>query len=483
MRMRKTLMVAGAGLVLAGAAPVAWATTTTTPPSLGDTRFHQQRVEWGECEPARAALRCARVTVPVDWNRPGGATLQLAVARRAGDGRGTLVVNPGGPGISGIDFLARNAAGPDGYDLVAWDPRGVGRSAGLTCPPDATAAIEAVDGSPDTLAEAKGFEVAATRWARACRAASGPVFDHMDTGSSARDLDVLRAVLGRSKLDYLGISYGTVLGGRYAELFPQRVGRMVLDSAGHPDHTYRTWMVGVTEAKELSLTGYLTGCADRPECPLASMTEGEARRWIRQLLREVDREPLRSGDTTVSQAQLAAVLQRDVADPNGWDRLDAELAELLDGRADIVAMTAPRTTIDIQNVSTTCQDLPDRRTPAEVLRDAGRLARTAPVFGTEVTAGAPCTRWPAGAPVPPHRLHAPGAPPILVVGITRDTAGPYRWSVELTAQLRKARLLTLDAADHGAYLIDPCVRDAADAFLTGGTLPARGTVCRSGQGQ
>jgi hypothetical protein len=237
-------------------------------------------------------------------------------------------------------------------------------------------------------------------------------------------------------------------------------------------------MTGVAHAKDLSLTDYLTVCADRPECPLASVPVDEARRWIQQLLRDTDREPLRSNGKTVSQAQFAAVLQRDLSARSSWDRLDAELAGLRAGDAEVVAYTAPPITMEIENIATTCQDLPDHRTAAQVLREAARTARTAPVFGTEVTAGSPCLHWPARAPVPPHRLHAPGVPPVLVVGITRDTAGPYRWSAELAAQLGNARLLTLDDAGHGAYLLNQCVRDAANTFLADGTLPPRGTVCR-----
>jgi pimeloyl-ACP methyl ester carboxylesterase len=476
------LVTTGLGLVLAATLPAAWA--ATTPPSRQPTtaRFYEQQPSWGDCQPASAPVQCASVTVPVDWADPHGPTIDIAVARRKGDGRGTLVVNPGGPGLSGVRFLQRGSEelrgyGLAGYDLIGWDPRGSGRSAPLTCPADATTAIEKADNSPDTLAEAKAFDAAATRWANACRNASGPVFDHMDTDSTARDLDVLRAVLGQQKLNYLGISYGTMIGGRYAELFPSRVGRMILDSAGHPDHTYRSWMTGIAEAKDRALTNYLTSCADRPECPLTSMPVAEARRWIQKLLRDTDQNPIRHDGKTISQAQFAAVLQRDVSGHADWERLDAELAGLLVGDASIVAQTAPPTTIDIENIATTCQDLPDHRTAAQVLRDADRIARTAPVFGIEVAAGSPCLHWPARAPVPPHKLHARGVPPILVVGITQDTAGPYRWSKELVAQLGNARLLTFDGIGHGAYLLNECVRDAANTFLADGTLPPRGNVC------
>ncbi|BCJ49396.1 alpha/beta hydrolase [Actinoplanes sp. NBRC 14428] len=478
----------GLGLALAATVPAAWAATGSPDrqpraATAGYARFYEQKPAWGACERASATVQCARVTVPVDWAAPQGQTIDLAVARSAGGTGGPLVLNPGGPGLSGVNFLIRGEQelrgdGLAAYDLISWDPRGSGRSAPLTCPDDATAAMEKADASPDTPAEARAFDEAAARWARACRAASGPVFDHMDAGSTARDLDVLRAVTGAPKLNYLGISYGTMIGGRYAELFPQRVGRMILDSAGHFDQTYGSFLSGVAQAKERALTDYLTGCADRPECPLTRMTTGEARGWIQRLLRGTDRDPLRSGDTTVSQAQFAAVLARDVSDRNGWERLDAELAELLAGEASIVAQTAPPTTMDIDNIATTCQDLPERRTAAQVLRDSRAVARTAPTFGREITAGSPCVHWPAPVPTPPHKLHAKGVPPILVVGITRDTAGPYRWSRELAAQLGNARLLTYDGSGHGAYLLDKCVRDAANGFLADGTLPAAGAVCR-----
>ncbi|HEX6342113.1 alpha/beta hydrolase [Umezawaea sp.] len=479
--------------VLVAAASTVWvATAAQSRPSAPEeardpattpayARFYRQQPDWQPCGPAGA--ECTNVTVPVDWARPAGAAVELAVARLRGEGRGSLLVNPGGPGRSGIDFLfggqVRGHA-PPGYDLVSWDPRGVGGSAPLTCPAEASEAVEEVDGSPDTPAEVEAYEAAVGRWAHACRQASGPIFDHVDTGSTVRDMDVLRAVLGQPRLDYLGISYGTVMGGRYAETFPKRVGRVVLDSAGHPDQTYGSWMAGVAEAKEQALTAYLTGCADRPACPFATIPPDAARAWIQQLVRDTDSRPIRGGDQVVNQARLMTALTRDVSDQNGRERLDEELAGVLAGDASTLAATTRGPTIDIGNTATTCQDLPDPRTAAQVRGDATGVARTAPVYGLELTSGAPCRHWPAPAPVPPHRLRAPGVAPVLVIGITGDTAGPYRWSTELTAQLDNARLLTLDGSGHGAYLLSRCVRGAVNTFLTTGVLPPAGEVCRAG---
>jgi pimeloyl-ACP methyl ester carboxylesterase len=494
-RPRPLLFTAGLGLVLAAAVvPNTWAATQDRPISDATARFYQQTPRWGNCEPVNEAVQCADVTVPVDWAKPRGATIDLRVVRSPGTGRGPLLIHPGGPGSSGVDFVS-GMAGPlrgmglQGYDLIGWDSRGTARSAPLACPDKATAAFEKVDGSPDTPAEAKGFEVAATRWAKACRTASGLLFDHMDAGSTARDLDVLRVVTDQvkpaktrpeqpqKKLNYLGFSYGTLVGGRYAELFPQRDGRMILDSAGHLDHTYRSWLDGVAAAKELTFANYLVDCAGRASCPFRSMSKTAASNWLQGLVRKADHTPLRGGAKTVSQAQLVAVLTGQVSARESWPELDQILAGLRAGDADPLAEAAPEVVWDIQNIATTCQDLPELRNSAQVLRDAARTARTAPLFGVELTAGSPCVRWPAAAPVPPHKLHAPGVAPILVVGVTNDTAGLYRWSQELVAQLGNARLLTFDGIGHFAYLDNECSRDLENAFLLTGVLPPPGKVC------
>jgi hypothetical protein len=181
--------------------------------------FYRQTVTWTSCDSEATPLQCARVLVPVDWSRPGGPTVALAMSRHqaTGNRRGSLLLDPGGPGGSGVDFVPQAVKGIGAdlvsvYDLVGWDPRGSGRSQSLTCPDTANAAFAAVDSSPDTLRERRAYETAAATWARACRQVSGPLFAHVDSISTARDMDVLRAVLGQSKLVYAGYSYGTRVG-------------------------------------------------------------------------------------------------------------------------------------------------------------------------------------------------------------------------------------------------------------------------------
>jgi len=246
-------------------------------------KFYQRTVTWAPCGTDTMPLQGTRVRVPVDWSRPDGQVISLALNRHLATGTrlGSLLLDPGGPGPSALGFVPSAVTGMDkslavAYDFVGWDPRGSGESDPLTCPSGADTAFAAVDSSPDTLDERLAYEKAAAAWAKACQGHSGPLFAHVDSGSSARDMDVFRAVLGDRKLTYAGFSYGTVLGTRYAELFPGRVGRMVLDSAADPRLDYAHWMDGNASAKEDALNGYLTTCADRSGCPFRSMSVSQA---------------------------------------------------------------------------------------------------------------------------------------------------------------------------------------------------------------
>lgn len=456
-------------------------------------KFYEQSVAWTSCGTEAIPLQCAQVRVPVDWSRPDGPAVSLAVSRHLATGsrRGSLLLDPGGPGASGVDFVpqAVGGIGTDlvaAYDLVGWDPRGSGRSHPLTCPAGADAAFASVDGSPDTLRERQAYETAAAGWARACRRASGPLFAHVDSPSTARDMDVLRAVLGEGKLDYAGYSYGTVLGYHYADLFPGRVGRMVLDSAGDPTLDYRAWMRGNATAKEDALAGYLRSCDDRTGCPFHGMTAAQARDWLLALLKRTDTAPLPvAGGRTVTQSMLYDALYNQLIQPHSWARLDQVLAALRHGDAEPALEAAGEKDTDppitIANAAPLCMDLPDHRDARQVMADARRSERRQPVFARPTIAGTNtvCAQWPVPPVVRPHPIGAPGAAPILVVGITHDTAGPYAWARSLSRQLTSGRLLTYDGYGRGGVIASACARAAESRYLIGGALPAPGTVCRT----
>jgi pimeloyl-ACP methyl ester carboxylesterase len=482
MQRRRTATVAAT--VLAGAAAlagmgVARADAGSEP---GATAFHRQQVRWQSCAEDGVPLDCARVTVPVDWARPDGATTSLAVVRHraTGERKGTFFFNPGGPGEPGTESVggASRAFGTDAtasFDVVSWDPRGVGKSSALHCPEAADDAFGAVDSSPDTATERRTLEAAAVRWTSACRAASGPLFDHVDTVSNARDLDVLRAVVGDRKLTYAGFSYGSRIGLRYAELFPARVGRVVLDGPVDATSDNRELLRDGAMAAERGLDDYLAGCADRAGCPLRDRTPDDARSWLRGVIRAADTRPVPASDGRAAgqEAVVNGVAGR-LPEPRAWPELDTVLAGLQ--RGDATALLADgEEVVDVVYPAINCTDLVDRRTGRRVMADAARLRHL--VFGHEMMSGALCPQWPVAPTVRPHPVTARGAAPILVVGTTRDAATPYEWAVSTARQLSSGHLLTRRAGGHVAYTRSACVTAAVDRYLVTGALPTAGHVC------
>ncbi|MDR7274209.1 alpha/beta hydrolase [Catenuloplanes atrovinosus] len=462
---RRLAAVVLTGLTAIAATAVGTAYAGTTP---DQSRFHRQKLTWQACPSGDLPLDCTRVTVPVDWAAPDGATLTLKVTRHRATGtrRGSLLINPGGPGGSGAGFTERAAAAFGektlaAYDVVGWDPRGVGESSPLTCPASANADYWNAR-LPTTVAERVEFERITANWAAACRAESGPLFDHVDTISTVRDLDVLRAVLGDRKLSYIGMSYGTRIGIFYADLFPGRVGRMVLDAATDPASDGADFWRGTSLAAGRGFDDYLAGCADREGCPLADRTAAQARADVGRLL------------STPGPAQdyLATVAAYLVKSPENWVNLDGFLSEALNG--EVVPENAEP---DIANAAINCMDLPDHRTAAQVMADTARDVADRPVFGHMMMASTLCPQWPVAATGRPHHVTARGAAPILVVGATRDTATPYEWAVSTAQHLANGRLLTRDGTGHVAYPRTPCVTEAVDGYLVDGALPPAGTVC------
>lgn len=440
----------------------------------GDTRFGGQQLSWTPCSADGVPMDCTTVQVPVDWSQPDGPTLSLAVKRHMATGTrtGALLLNPGGPGGSGVQFVptAVRAFSEDlvgAFDLVSWDPRGVGESSPLTCPDAVNAELAQVDLSPDTLDERTALERATAEWARACQQASGPVFAHVDTLSTVRDLDVLRAVLGEEKLHYAGFSYGTRIGLWYADTFPDKVGRMVLDSSVDPASDDRAFLRGQAVGAERALEDYLASCPTREGCPLAGVPPDQARTRLQQLIRDADR----SADQTLMVNTMAGLLTR----PQGWPGLDQLLTALLQG--DTGVLDPQSAGVDIANTAINCLDLPDQRSAEQVLADAEETAADHPVFGHEVTSGTQCPQWPVEATGDPRPVTAEGAAPILVVGTTRDSATPYEWAQAAASGLASGRLLTREGSGHIAYSRDECVTAAVDRYLITGELPAAGTVC------
>jgi pimeloyl-ACP methyl ester carboxylesterase len=472
-----------AGVLLAGGLAVATAIGLGVPTaSAGQTatqpdRFYRQTLTWSSCDDDNGlVLDCTDVTVPVDWSRPAGGTISLRVHRHRGAGtvRGSLLLNPGGPGAPGkpfLEFAARGFSRPviDGFDLVSFDPRGVGESAPLSCPAEADAAFQRSDPSPDDLAERIGREAAVRSWVRACRAESGPIFDHVDSVSAARDLDVLRAVLGDDTLSYFGGSYGTRLGLRYADLFPTRVGRMVLDAVVDPAQDNRAFLTDVAKGEERGLDAYLDTCDDRAGCPFRGSTLAQGRAAVAELFRAADRRP-------AEQLQLVNLTEEHLSDPAGAPELDSLFTAVLAGDHSVIAPD-PDTGVAFNAIQ--CLDLPDRRGAARIMADRTALIRERPVFGPEVMSGTPCPQWPNGGVSDPHPVTARGSVPIVLLAGTGDPAALYEWGRSAAAALENGRLLTRVGTGHGSYVYGAC-RPEVDRYLLDGVPPPRaGAVCAS----
>ncbi|MGH8775920.1 MAG: alpha/beta hydrolase [Jiangellaceae bacterium] len=460
--------------------------------------FYGQRVGWETCE---QDYECATIEVPLDYDAPSGETIELALLRApaSGDDRiGSLFVNPGGPGGSGIDYAQSDVVSGDvreRFDIVGFDPRGVGESTPIDCLDDgALDEFVAVDGSPDDDAEVVELQEQAAALAEGCTTNSGDLLPHIGTADVARDLDVMRAVLGDDELYYLGKSYGTYIGALYAEQFPDRVGRLVLDGAIDPTLPGDEVALGQAEGFERTLSAYLAFCLESDDgCPLGE-SEREARATLENLLDVIDAGPLATDDEsrplTQALAILGIVLPLYLTPDQGYPVLSLSLEQALAGDG-----TALLTLADIylfrnadgsydgnQNeaiYAVNCVDKPDVASVAEVEAGLPVFQETSPIFGSFLGwGGLACADWPAPATAELVAVTAAGAEPILVVGTTGDPATPYEWAESLASQLESGVLLTFEGTGHTAYLSgSDCIDEAVDAYLLEGEAPEEGTRC------
>ena len=457
--------------------------------------FYQQQPAWRGCGDS---LECTAVTVPVDWAAPTGPTLGLNVVRRraAGSRIGSLLINPGGPGVAGADWVKKSSslfgtALRDAFDLVGWDPRGTGDSGGIRClESDRLDAFFAADMTPDDAAERDADVTLNRELAAGCRAQAGALFGHVDTISTVKDMDVLRAVLGDRTLSYFGASYGTFLGAWYAQLFPWRVGRLVLDGAVDPSLDAKGYIAGQAMGFDRAVTAYLEDCLHQEGCPFRG-TPAEARDQLGALLQAADSRPLRtSGGRELTQSLMATGIAYGMYAQGFWKSLSQALTKALQGDGTpLLEMADAYNERDakghyggtLQAYSPIyCLDHPDTRTLDEIAADAAELGRRYPPLGDFVGWGAvACLVWPVKPVLTPQRLTAQGAAPILVVGSTGDPATPYEWAKGLASQLSSGRLLTREGTGHTAYLEgSACINEAVEAYLVAGDVPKEGTVCR-----
>ena len=416
-----------------------------------------------------------------------------------GDGPriGSLLVNPGGPGGSGIEYAryARYlfpAQVRARFDIVGFDPRGVGSSTPVRCLSDAELdALIAAPAVPRTPAQTAEVVAASRHFGAACQAKNGELLAHVGTVDSARDMDVLRAALGEAKLTYLGKSYGTFLGVKYAELFPGRIRGLVLDGALDPALTGARLNEVQASGFEANLRDFLSSCARNGGCPLGS-TAAAATAELDRLLAALERSPLpAAGNRRLGPGPALLGLAAGLYSPqNGWPRLSAALAaaEKGDG-AKLLGLTDSLTDRDPgghysneveANAAINCLDRPWPTSLPAIAASAVSAARTAPHFGAGlVYSSLPCAYWPVPPVEMPHPVRATGAPRILVVGTTGDPATPYVWSQALAGQLDSGVLLTFEGDGHTAYgRGSSCVDSAVNRYLIELRAPPAGQVCR-----
>ncbi|MFD9789601.1 alpha/beta hydrolase [Streptomyces sp. NPDC059070] len=463
--------------------------------------YYQQKLSWREC--GASGFECATMKAPLDYADPGAGPIKLAVARKKATGPGkrigSLLVNPGGPGGSAVGYLQQYAGlgypAPvrARYDMVAVDPRGVARSEPVEClsGPEMDAYTQ-VDQTPDDAAEKAALATSFKKFAAGCEKRSGKVLPHVSTIEAARDMDILRALLGDEKLYYVGASYGTFLGATYAELFPDRTGRLVLDGAMDPSLPALEMNRDQTAGFETAFQAFAADCVkNNKDCPLGTESPADASKRLKKFFADLDAKPVETGESRkLGEALATTGVIAAMYDETTWPELRTGLTRAMQGDgAGLLALADSYYERDAKggyanlmyaNAAVNCLDLPPAFTgPDAVAAAVPSFEKASPVFGEGFAwAALNCTYWPLKATGSAHRIEAKGAAPIVVVGTTRDPATPYKWARSLASQLSSGRLLTYEGDGHTAYgRGSDCIDTAINTYLLEGTVPPAGKKC------
>ncbi|MCZ2404163.1 alpha/beta fold hydrolase [Paenarthrobacter sp. Z7-10] len=465
-----------------------------TPKALAT--YYSQKVTWTSCE---KTFQCATIKVPVDYSHPKASSIALAVIRLGSTGSkiGSLLVNPGGPGASGYDMVRDGATKifsktmRRSYDIVGFDPRGVKRSAPVACISDAARDKERQQSyNLDDNAELAQDEAQNRSDIAQCLKHSGPDLGFIDTESSARDMDILRAAVNDTKLNYMGFSYGTKLGATYAGLFPHKVGKFSLDGALDPSLSIEDISMGQAKGFEQEIHAWAADCLAHPKCPVSGTPE-EAVQQIRDLNASyVDNPKQTQQGRLLTAGEFNNALAVAMYSTDLWDPLKSALTDAFAGDsssmlalADYSADRDPNGTYSSNTAfafnAVNCLDYPMTTDVAAMRADEKKLESISPTFGKTLSySGLTCKDWPFKPVDKPHKISAEGAAPILVVGTTRDPATPYSWAVALSNQLSSGVLLTWNGDGHTAYgRSNACITKAVDSYFVDGKVPADGTTC------
>ncbi|WP_043674612.1 alpha/beta hydrolase [Streptomyces xylophagus] len=476
-----------------------------------------QKLSWKDCPapsesegggtapsplPNGGKWQCATMKAPLDWSKPRGDTIGLALVRAKASGPankriGSLVFNFGGPGGSGVTTLP--AFGEDyatlrtRYDLVSFDPRGVGRSAGVKCESDSQLdQYFQQDATPDTSAERTKLLANTKQFNAACEKNSKKMLPQVRTTDAARDMDLMRQVLGDDKLHYFGISYGTELGGVYAHLFPKHVGRAVFDAVVDPTQNSEQGSLGQAKGFQLALDNFADDCTSKTtDCPVGD-TAQDVKDRIAKLLKSLDSKPI-PGIFPRQLTQTAATngIAQALYSKDFWEYLTEGLEQAYSGDGKVLMLLSDSmngrsengeySNITAANVAINCADDKPRYTADYVERKLPEFRAASPLFGDFLAWGmVTCTDWAVPGAADHPDVSANGSAPILVVGNTGDPATPYEGAKKMVDALGKgvAVELTYKGQGHGAYdSKNKCVQSAVNGYLLNGKVPAAGTVC------
>jgi pimeloyl-ACP methyl ester carboxylesterase len=470
--------------------------------------YYEQSIDWQTCD---THLQCGDVEVPLDWQNVDGRSVHIALIRHRATGSrlGAIVVDPGGPGESGIELVdagvenAVDATVAAHYDVIGLDPRGVGYSTAIKCLSDKQqdaylyAPTVGAVGSRAWIADQKKR---ARTFADACRKNTGDLIAHVDTVNAAHDMDVVRAALGEKKLNYLGYSYGTYLGTVYAGLYPKNVGRMVFDGPDNPWES--TGSGGIDDSQAVGfddeLRVFLKDCVagskeaiGHGSCAFSGPVASAVKR-VEALLASADKHPLAfKGGRVLDGTTLATGISQALYDTSEWPDLNKALTQVVSGNAtEAFALADEYNDRDSDGTyydnsaaafdAISCLEGGHSVDLGYDARELKKLKKDAPILGPYGAYGdILCSGWKSGPSVFPDPIHASGSGPILMVATTGDPATPYGDAKQLAKQLVTSHLVTYHGDGHTAYdLGHACVDKVVDAYLIGGVVPKTDPQCR-----